>query len=62
MSDLYLASANGDAELVRSLIANGSNLDEIFSGDFKPLFIAARTAHLDIVDILITNGATWIFT
>ncbi len=55
-SPLCSAVVKGDLNAVKVLIEYGSNVNEL-SNDFTPLMLAARYNRIDIVEILLKNGA-----
>jgi ankyrin repeat protein/outer membrane protein assembly factor BamB len=57
LQTLYGAAANGDAQLVRSLIAGGADVNAPGSWGWTPLHVAAATGHEEIVSLLIAGGA-----
>lgn len=53
---LTVAVSKGDLEFVKKLIEYGADVNEI-SEDLTPLMIAARYNKVDILRILLSNGA-----
>lgn len=53
---LNVAVGKGDLEFVRKLIEYGANVNEM-SEDLSPLMIAARYNRVDIMRVLLANGA-----
>ncbi|MFG4003238.1 ankyrin repeat domain-containing protein [Flavobacterium aquidurense] len=53
---LNVAVGKGDLEFVKKLIEYGANVNEI-SEDLSPLMIAARYNKVDILRVLLANGA-----
>jgi ankyrin repeat protein len=53
---LTVAVSKGDLEFVKKLIEYGADVNEI-SEDLSPLMIAARYNKVDILKILLSNGA-----
>jgi len=54
---LYEAAADGDIELVKSLISSGSDVNAPNDWGWTPLYVAAAIGNRDIVDLLIAKGA-----
>ncbi|MDA6072735.1 ankyrin repeat domain-containing protein [Flavobacterium sp. AC] len=54
---LNVAVGKGDLEFVKKLIEYGANVNEI-SEDLSPLMIAARYNKVDILRVLLANGAS----
>ena len=57
IENLHFACRHGLTEAVRLLIAKGANLEQRNSADLTPLQIAVFRGHLDIVQMLVTEGA-----
>jgi len=58
MPDVFEASALGDLEAVRELVAGDRGLVNAFAADgFYPLGLAAFFGHREIVEFLLKNGA-----
>jgi hypothetical protein len=57
VSDLMLASAEGNLERVKDLIAYGADVNATSNNGSTSLMYAARNNHLNIVQFLIENGA-----
>ena len=57
VSDLMLASAEGNLERVKDLVAYGANVNATSYNGSTSLMYAARNNNLDIVKFLIENGA-----
>ncbi|MFB9079211.1 ankyrin repeat domain-containing protein [Flavobacterium procerum] len=55
-SPLHVAVSKGDIEVVKKFIAYGADVNEQ-SEDMTPLMIAARYNKIDIIKVLIENGA-----
>ncbi|KAF2508272.1 ankyrin repeat domain-containing protein [Flavobacterium foetidum] len=55
-SPLHVAVSKGDIEVVKKFIAYGADVNEQ-SEDMTPLMIAARYNKVDIIKVLIENGA-----
>jgi ankyrin repeat protein len=55
-SPLNVAVGKGDLEFVKKLIEYGANVNEI-SEDLSPLMIAARYNKVEILQVLLANGA-----
>jgi hypothetical protein len=52
------AAANGDLNLVKSLIAQGADVNNRENGSFRtPLHLAAENGHVDVVAELLAGGA-----
>jgi outer membrane protein assembly factor BamB len=54
---LYEATANGNIELVKSLISSGADVNTPNIWGWTPLYIASGTGKKDIVKLLVTEGA-----
>jgi len=54
---LHEAAANGDIELVKSLISSGADVNAPGNWGWTPLYTAAAIGHGDIVSLLIAKGA-----
>ena len=50
------AAENGDIEIVKLLIDNGSNINDLYYG-YTPLHKAAENGDIEIVKLLLENGA-----
>ena len=57
VTDLMLASAEGNIERVRDLIAFGANVNSTSNNGSTSLMYASRNNHLSSVKLLIENGA-----
>lgn len=59
-SPLVYATLKGDVACIRVLFAKGNVLAQppTSSGDFSPLSLAAQAGHIDVVLLLLENGAT----
>ena len=55
-SPLHLAVCNGDLETVKKSIEYGADVNKIVR-NMTPLMLAARYNHVEIVKILLANGA-----
>nr|WP_199000428.1 ankyrin repeat domain-containing protein [Flavobacterium sp. ASV13] len=55
-SPLTVAVSKGDLDFVKKLIEYGADVNEI-SEDLSPLMIAARYNKVDILKVLLANGA-----
>jgi ankyrin repeat protein len=53
---LHVAVSKGDLEVVKKFIAYGANVNEQ-SEDMTPLMIAARYNKVEIIKVLLENGA-----
>jgi ankyrin repeat protein len=53
---LHVAVSKGDLEVVRKFIAYGANVNEQ-AEDMTPLMIAARYNKVEIIKVLLENGA-----
>lgn len=53
--DIFVASAQGDAERVAELLKNDPALINAWNGDFSALHWAAYSGHLDVIELLIEN-------
>lgn len=51
------ASLKGDLELVKLLLENGADVDEVNFIDSTPLNIAAQIGNLELVKLLLEKGA-----
>jgi ankyrin repeat protein len=56
VSPLNVAISKGDIETVKKFIEYGANVNQI-SEDMTPLMIAARSNKVEIMKILLENGA-----
>ena len=56
VSPLNIAISKGDIETVKKFIEYGANVNQI-SEDMSPLMIAARSNKVEILKILLANGA-----
>ena len=54
---LHLASMVGNAEVAHYLIKNGADVDAKDAEGFTPLIRAKANKNLDIVEVLVSNGA-----
>ncbi len=54
---LHEATADGDLEQIKLLLAKGSGIDTRSEKGMTPLHLAAREGHKDTVEFLITRGA-----
>ncbi len=54
---LYEAAADGDIELVKSLISSGADVNATNDWGWTPLYVAAVIGNGDIVNLLIAKGA-----
>jgi ankyrin repeat protein len=54
---LHEAAKAGDSERVKSLIANGADINSQDENDNTPLYFAAVRGYKTITEVLITNGA-----
>ena len=57
VTPLALAALNGNASLIRLLIANGASANTMIPGGETVLMTAARTGRLDAVTLLLEQGA-----
>jgi uncharacterized protein len=57
VSPLASASAAGQLDIARVLIAHGANVNARASGDFTPLHEAAASGRLEFAGLLLENGA-----
>lgn len=55
--ELHKAARKGDVDAVRSLVGEGSNLDELDGVVGAPLHWAAARGHIEVVEILVEAGA-----
>ena len=51
------AAAEGDAETIRALLANGTSVDTVSSGGQTPLMLASIFGHEEVVALLLLAGA-----
>jgi TonB family protein len=56
-SSITRAAAEGDAETIRTLLANGTPVDTLSSGGQTPLMIASIFGHEEVVALLLRAGA-----
>lgn len=56
VSPLNIAISKGDIETVKKFIEYGANVNQI-SEDMSPLMVAARSNKVEIMKILLANGA-----
>ena len=54
---LYIASQNGDIDLVKELIINKASINYSYHTGPTPLLIASFNCHIDVVKFLLDNGA-----
>lgn len=54
---LHEATINGDLEIMKKLIIEGSNVNEFDENDNSPLHIAASTCNNSAIELLLSNGA-----
>ncbi|OGV66267.1 MAG: hypothetical protein A2283_12110 [Lentisphaerae bacterium RIFOXYA12_FULL_48_11] len=54
---LFKASANGNLELLKELLAEGANINIISQNGYTPLHRAAQNGHTSTVEFLLSNGA-----
>ena len=54
---LFQASAQGNQELAKELVADGANVNVTSSKGYTPLHRAAEYGHKDLVEFLLKNGA-----
>ena len=54
---LMNAAGTGDTEAVRKCIAEGADVNAIDSGGNAPLFYAMLSNKIDIITLLLKNGA-----
>jgi ankyrin repeat protein len=57
VSPLASASAAGQLEIARVLIAHGANVNARASGDFTPLHESAASGRIEFAKLLLHNGA-----
>ena len=57
MNKLYEASKNGSIDIVRSILAEGSDVNIVNQEGLTPLIIASRNNHVEIVELLLKNNA-----
>jgi ankyrin repeat protein len=55
-SPLHVAVSKGDVEVVKKFIAYGADVNET-SEDMTPLMVAARYNKVEIIKVLLENGA-----
>lgn len=56
-SKLVAAAAQGNAEEIRSLLAQGANPDAIAFETWTPLAVAAKSGHREAATVLLAHGA-----
>ena len=57
-SSLFMASRNGDLEVVRALLSAGAQMDLVTTHDSSsPLHMAFKNGHLEVVHALLSAGA-----
>jgi ankyrin repeat protein len=54
---LYIASQNGNLEIVKTLLDAGADINIINSENITPLVVAIINAHVDVVKVLLSYGA-----
>ena len=54
---LHEAAKEGDLIKIKSLIAEGSNVNIVDENGTTPLHFAADRSHIDVVELLISKGA-----
>jgi len=57
MSNIWVAAANGDIQRVTELIRSGMSPNSKDSNGYTPLAAASSYNHLDLIEVLISEGA-----
>ena len=55
--DIHQTAIDGDIQAVKQHIAAGTDLNARSTGNYTPLYFAAREGHKEVVALLIANGA-----
>ena len=54
---IYGYAISGNADRVRDLLAEGTDVDSLSSKDFTALYLAASRGHIEVVEVLLEAGA-----
>jgi ankyrin repeat protein len=54
---IHIVSVSGNAKDIETLITLGADVNSIGEDGYTPLHYAAEQGHLDVVKVLISNGA-----
>lgn len=57
LARIFLLSADGDYEGVRELLSKGVDVNTTDNKGATPLFYAARNGRIDLIELLLKNGA-----
>ena len=57
---LHLASYGGHVELVKVLIDLGANVNQVSNEGLGPLEFAVSKQRMDVIDLLLSRGATFV--
>ena len=59
---LIEAAKQGDIQKVTDFVTLGANIDAQDNQGWTPLYLATKNEHLEVVDVLLANGATSYYT